>query len=497
MAPDSPPTGQAARRRLIGGSSRMMLAESLGLVCGLVIAGFLGRRLGPELFGLLMVATAVVVWLEAVISGLYSRAAIRFISGAEDWRPGGTTVLRLYLITSSAVMVLLLIMAHPIAAALDSPELANYLALFSIDIPIHALAQAHAGMLISTSAFSQRAYAIAGRWATKTVLIVVLIEMSLSIEGAILGTVGASLVELLIGRYFIRPKLFAPSTFMARTMAGFFVPTLFYALSMRLMARVDLVMLKWLGAATAAVGTYGAAQYLSRVPNLLGRSISSLLQSSLGQLRRQGAHEEARSMARDAMRVLLALFPLAAIAAGSSTDIMGLVFGYGQYSEAAPVFSLLIFASISRMMMNMNSAMLVTVDKPAWTYRIALPIFVITIFGYLLIIPRHGPLGAAAVTLAATVLGVLCMIVAVYRTWQVAPGVTTVMRTVLIGLIGYYLSYFWPARGPMLVVELLVLSLIVPVGYVFMGEYSVRQLRTACKSLRRDSAATDEEVYDA
>jgi len=484
------------RRRLIGGSMHVLMADSLGLVCGLVIASFLGRSLGPERFGLFMVATAFVAWVQVVVAGLYGRATIRFVSATDDWRPVGTTVLRLYLLTSIAVMLMLLVATGPIADALGAPVLANYLALLSLDIPLHALSLAHRGLLTGTGAFSQSAYMVAGRWASKTILIVLLVEIGLEVEGAILATIGSSAVALAIGRFHIRPALFARVAMPVREMAGYFAPVFFLAISMRLMARVDLVLLKWLDVAAVAVGAYAAAQYLARVPNLLGASISSLLQSTLVKLRHDGERQAADVLARDGMRMVLAMFPLAALAAGSAADVMGLVYGHEQYVDAAPIFALLVFASIGRIMMNMSSSMLVAADRPAWTYRIATPVLVLSLVGYMLVIPSHHGLGAAVVTLAAMLAGAAAMMAAVYHAWRVAPGIAAVVRTVLITAAAYCAGRYWPAQGVWLIMKLTVAGLAVLVAYILLGEWSLQQLRAWFDVIMRRSTPANDEVNE-
>ena len=130
---------------------------------------------------------------------------IKIIGEAKDWRPIGAAVLRLHVFACIGAMAGCWVLAKPCARLLGEPELAAYLTLFAIDLPIFALANCYRSILIGRGKYTERAIVSAGRWITRLVLIIVLVELGLSVTGAILGMIGASVVELAIARYYIRP----------------------------------------------------------------------------------------------------------------------------------------------------------------------------------------------------------------------------------------------------------------------------------------------------
>src|SRR5262245_33284362 len=201
---------------MLDGMIRVFLAEVLFPLTALITAGFLTRRLGTEGYGLLTVAATLVVGIELAITSFFSRTTIKLVSEAHDWQPVGATVLRLQLLVSSAVARLLCFLATPIATLFNEPLVGQYLRLFAFDIPLFSLASAHRDILVGIGGFRQRALIGAGRWITRLLLIVLLVELGLSVTGAILGSIGASLVELMIGRFYVRPSLFVRSLFPAR-----------------------------------------------------------------------------------------------------------------------------------------------------------------------------------------------------------------------------------------------------------------------------------------
>src|SRR5438552_15465793 len=88
--------GPAVRRQMVDGSLRILIAEGLILPTGLITAAFLTRHLGPSKYGLFTLASVVVLWIEFFVTSAFSRAAIKLIGDAEDWRPWGVTLVRFY-----------------------------------------------------------------------------------------------------------------------------------------------------------------------------------------------------------------------------------------------------------------------------------------------------------------------------------------------------------------------------------------------------------------
>src|SRR5215469_3137849 len=191
---------------MLDGAIRVFLAEMLFPLTGIITVAFLTRQLGPEGYGLLVLTATLVSWVEGNINSMFSRATIKLVGEAEDWRSVGSIWARLHLAASCAATVLLWLLAVPIAKLLNEPVLATYLCLFALDIPLFSLAQAHRHIMLGLGFFRQGALARAGRWVSRLLLIILFVELGFSVSGAILGSIGASLVELAIGRCHVRPS---------------------------------------------------------------------------------------------------------------------------------------------------------------------------------------------------------------------------------------------------------------------------------------------------
>ena len=70
---------------------KVFLADALIIPSGILTAAYLGRRLGPEGYGIFTVAAALVAWVEWSLTGLFARASIKVVADARDW-PDATVV---------------------------------------------------------------------------------------------------------------------------------------------------------------------------------------------------------------------------------------------------------------------------------------------------------------------------------------------------------------------------------------------------------------------
>lgn len=190
----------SATGEVFGGSARVFAAEAIALPTALVAAGFLTRRLGPGDYGVFTLTTALVAWLEWTLTSLFARASVKLVADADDWRPAGAVVLRLFGAAGLLGLVALWVAAPLLAALMHEPSLARHLRLFALDVPLFMLSQAHQQVLVGTGAYARRATVAAWRWTSRMVLVVAFVAGGFSVDGAIVGVLGASVVELIVAR---------------------------------------------------------------------------------------------------------------------------------------------------------------------------------------------------------------------------------------------------------------------------------------------------------
>lgn len=206
----------ASHRQMLDGTVRIFIAESLMLPTGLLTVAFLTRSLGPEIYGIYSLAAVIVSWLSWTVTATYSHSAIKFVSEAPNQQMVGSFVLRFSLAAGCGTALLVVALAPIITDLLGVTNLSGYLRLFAVEIVFVCLANGHKTILTGLGNFHARAVITAGHWVLRLILIVFFVKLGLSLLGAILGSVVAAFLELLISRFFIRPSLFLQEHFPLR-----------------------------------------------------------------------------------------------------------------------------------------------------------------------------------------------------------------------------------------------------------------------------------------
>lgn len=461
-------------RRTLEGAVRLFLAEGLIVPTGLVTLAFLTRWLGTTNYGLFTLAATTVTWLEWSLTALSARATNKCISEATDWEPVATTALRLHMATGLVAMVALMLGAGWVATQLGEPALAGYLRLLALDIPVFSLAQAHRNILVGLGGYRQRAWLSAGRWVGRLVLILLFVGAGWGVPGAIGALIGASVVELIVARRFVKPSLWRRSDFPVQRLLVAAAPLFLLGICLRLFDKVDLFILKALGAPAAQAGLYGAVQNLTIVPGLFALSFSPLLLSTLTRLRRDGQQEHARAMARDSLRLAILLLPWAAMVAGAAPEIVRLVAG-PKFTDAAPLLPPLIFSAIASVLISVATVVLIASNRSWWTVVVGVSTLAAAVGGQFWAIPRWGAQGAANVTAGCAWLGAVLAVALAAADWKTAPPVWSVVRSLVWSGVAFAAAGWWVTPGAWVVVKMAALSAGLVAGYVASGELDARE----------------------
>ena len=483
---------QSAGRHLLDGTIRVSLAEALIFPTGLVTAAFLTRWLGPSYYGLLTLVATLVSWIQWSISAMFSRATSIYISQSEDWHGIGTAALRLFMTTGLLAAIILWLLAESIASILGEPRLASLLQIFAIDIPLFAMVQAHRSILIGTGRYRQSAWSSAGKWLTRMVLMVCLVWLGLSVKGAILGSIGATILELLILRSFVKPRLLGRIEFTTGSLLRFAFPLYLLATCMQLLDRMDIFALKLLGGTATQAGIYGAAQNLAYVPVVFSLSFVPLLQATLVRLVKDRREGQAHNMAAESIRLSILLLPFAGMSAGASSEITRLIFGPG-FAASGPILAWLISGAVLHVLVSVNTCILIAAGRTRFALLIVGLLVPLVILGYMGIIPILGPEGAAMVTASAYLVAAIAGSVAVRATWSLGVPLAMLARSLALTLMAYAAAFLWPTAGLMLVLKLCIICSAIPLLFFTTGELTRQDLALVLSSLGRKTLAAGDQ----
>lgn len=454
------------------GALWVMVAENMALPLGFLFFVYVGRKLGPQDYGIYALAATFILWVEWSITSVFDRATVKLMSEAADWKPIAATVLRFQGTISIVAALSIVLLSDSIAAVFHEPALARCLRLFAVDIPIFCISQAHRNILDGVAQFRKRASTTTARWLAKLFIAVVMIQLGFSIRGAILANIGASLTELALCRFWIRPPLLHRSGYPLRDL--FFshaIPLFLQALSIRLLAALDLFALKVLGGTAAQAGIYSAAQNLSLLVGLIGLSFSSILLSTLSRTLSTKDLDMSKKIMRNMMRITFWLLPFVAVLPWFARDAIVIILGE-RYAQAAPLLCVLSFSALGSIILSLNVTILIASGKTYTSAALCLPMLPAALAGHLFLIPMLGSLGASIVTASVFCAGAVCSLAVVYRLWKVFPPLKTFLRSAGISVIACASAAALSGAGIGIMPQLFIIFPGVAVLFFALGEFS-------------------------
>jgi len=466
----------------VRGAIALFIAESLIIPTGFVTAVFLARSLGPIAYGIFALISRLILWVEWTCITAFSGTTIKFVGESSDWRPVGSIAIQLHFIMGIGSAVLLWLLAPPLSSLFNEPDITGYIRIFAVDIPIISLSGACSCILVGTGRYKEAARIKALRLMARLILIILFVEIGLSVSGAILGIIGASVIELIISWFYTRPVLYYKSIFPIRRLLGFGAPLFMAELSQRIF-RLDLFALKALGGTAAQAGFYGAAMNISTPPIMFSRSLSLPLLSTLSSLLSNGDDPRAREIAGVSMRSIIWLMPFAAMIAGASGEIITFIFGE-RYLAASPVLCFLILATIGILAVNISKAVLTALGKPGLIFLIAGTMVPAALAGHLILIPLMGGSGAAIVTALVSFLGAFVSLLVIYRIWNVFLPLKSIIKGLVCSGLAFSIATSWPATGLMLILKLISIGFIICLFFRVTGEFTAHEIHIIRSMIR-------------
>lgn len=476
-------TRESHARHTAVGTLQGFIASALSLPTGLLTAGFLTRKLGPEGYGLLTVTASTIVLIETITTLGFRNTAVKLVAEAEDWKGPASRALQAQLLVSLGAAALLVAFAPALALWFDSPELPNYLRLYALDIPISATWAIHSSILAGRGFFGRKALLTAVYWLSRMVFIFVFVGLGLSVASAIVAGLGASTAVLITARLFVRPALFGRSALPFGKLWNYALPLFFHTAAMHLFKNLDLMFVKALSGNPEAAGYYGAARNLAVAVNLLTTVFSPLLLAKLTQLAQQDQREYAQVMSYQTMRLIFWLLPFAGMATGAAKEIAVAIYGR-DFLPAGSLLQLLVFASIGTAALSLAASMLTAAGRPKLTFALSAPLVPLALIAHSVLVPRLGPIGAAATTTGLSWVGAGVAMLVVCRVWRVLPPGGAMWKSVLICGAAYILSARWPAPSAWLLLKLPVVALVIVLAFLLLGEFRAGEIALVRSMLR-------------
>lgn len=388
-------------RQVIGNTGWLVAESVFRMLLGLVVGIWLARYLGPSAFGELNYALALVGMFSVVASlGIDSNIVRDIVRDPDKNHEILGTVFRLKLV-GGVIAALLSVLAvsilrsdHPQTIFLVAIMAAGmvFLSVETISLWFQAQVQSkHSvyaknlayvlGALIRVGLIINEAPLIAFAWAG-------LVEASTAAFGLVL------VYRLKLG-YF--PLAWATSWSRAKNILREGWPLLFSSISTILYMRLDMLMLGEISG-DRAVGIYGVATRLSEAWYFLPVAIVSSLQPGLVKAKELGSEQYAKRLFQ--MYRLMAAFSgtVSLLVLFAAEPLVNFLYG-SLYTEAGVVLALHVWGSVAVFLGVVSTQYLIIENlQKISLYKSTIGLVCNVVLNYLLI-PSHGPIGAAVATL--------------------------------------------------------------------------------------------------
>ena len=450
MADTAQPT-----RRTAAGTVKLAASQAAMVVGGVAIHVYLARALEPKFYGDLAVVTSVINWWQVVSFSLLGAATIRFVAAAGNkWGEVAATAVRTQLLWSISLLVLYVASASTIARLLGDPSLTPLLWLFGVDLIFYGLYQAYRRVLMGRRKYGTAAITWGWYWVAKVLLVCGLVALGLSVKGAIIGSVGASVVGLILAWWWNGVRT-PEEWFSARTLIMFGLPLTGLAVLGRVFEYMDLWCVKALLASAQAPGYYWAAKNMYSAAMTVPAAVMVAMLPTLTQAIATKNQAACRELIEQAFRfVFVTMLGALALVSCGAKEVITLVFS-APYAAAATPATILMVAGVMVSVRGVGSTTLVAAHKPGLCFAALAPVLPVNIGLNLLLVPRYELIGAAIATATTGLLSAAIMTVLMWREFRMLFSVRSLLRVTLVAAAVYLLGRLIPAAGGLIVVKLL------------------------------------------
>jgi len=386
-----------SQRTTATGTVKVGLARIVAAVTGLVLHGYLARALQLELYGMLAVVTSVIVWWE-LGRHLLDHATARFVAKEKKWERVAGTAVQMTALWALILMVPCVVTAPLMAQMLNDMSLLPYLWLFSIDLPLFSLYQTFRAILHGRRKYGQQAVADICYWIAKAGLMSGLVALGFSVTGAVVGSIGASVVGLAVAWWWSQitiPRRLS----IAKDLVIFGLPLMIIPLIMQIIQTMDLWCVKAAVQSEQAPGYYGAAKFVFQMARLLPVAVSSAIFPTLTQAISRNNEDSCRELITQSFRFVFVI-TLAGIAlvCCCAKDVVTLMFST-LYAPAAVPAAILMVAALTFSLWGISYSIMIAAGKPSRCLLALIPLLPVNIALNVLLVPRYELIGAAISTM--------------------------------------------------------------------------------------------------
>ncbi len=445
------------------------------IASGYVIHIYLGRRLGPEEYGVFGVVISLLAVIEVFfLKGMRDTVAKFASEFPHKARAIKYTGLKLQMYLAAILGTLFFLLSPIIAVLLRDESLTPYIRLISLVIPIVAVHSLLLGYLSGTGRFGQRALVVIVYCVVKVFAVFVLIYLGFGVKGAIFAYLLGALSGFILSVYFTHDQGKISENFPASQMIAFTLPLIFFSGAKNLLMNLDLLFVKVMIQDSSAAGYYTAAMMLTKVPHVIFLAFSIILLPAVSKATSVGDGVQTSRYINSCLKYLLILLlPILLFLAAAPHEVMELVYSE-QYMAAAEALAILIFGISFITVFSVLTTVVTGAGRPKTALAMVMVLVPLDIVLNLVLIPRYALRGAALATTITCFLGMFIALIYVRTKFGPLLSFRSFIGIILASSLFYFGPHFFPIAGPFLVLEGLILSVLYVLALLTIKEVSLR-----------------------
>jgi len=447
------------RARAAVGSFLQIAARIGGLLLGMVLMGYLTRRLGAAEYGRYAVSMVLINWLTIAITAATGGATVRLVAGQENGLRYAVSMVQGVGVFATTLGVFIALGAQPLGDMLRSPGIAPLLRILAADFAVGSVGGVYAGILVAQGRYGLSALTAVIGASTQLLAALLFVERGYLAAGACWAVVVGAVVQLFLGRwasgvgFFSRDRVsFGDLWGQTRLLAG-------AQLALRLTQSMDLLAVKFFARSSALAGLYAGGQNISQAGFMMFGTTQSVLLQSISKSRRDGNPADAARTGRLYLRVALTYGALLCALSVMAGEIAVFLLGPA-FAESGLILAILLWAVAFRLLAATGRTLIAAVGEKVSILLPLVILIVLGLIGYAMAIPRGGITAAAAVALGLAVAAGLTSLREGLRLMAIKFPWMSLSKIAAAALVTGGLAWFLPGTGWLLIAKLVAACLL-------------------------------------
>ena len=429
------------------GTLYLMFAQFMVMFLGYVLQVWLGRTLGPSIYGSLGVVLSLIMVTKTFFLTGIAKAMSKFVAEEKE-KVGSILRAGLYLQLGSIALCLFLyyFLSAFLANVFHDPGLVGVIRFSSLTVLFVGLSTVYSeGYLNGLRMFKQQAYVELIHSFMRVVLAFVLVYAGFQLYGAVAGYVIAPIFALFFGwKWSIIEK---GNTFEWKKLFWFALPiTLYYAFILFIM-ELGLYTVKAYFLDGVYAGYYTAASTLAKINfSLFSVLPLTILPSISSALSQKNIILVQKYISLSLRYALLLLIPFSFLLSLYAQPII-LLFYSSSYLEAVSPLQILTFAYMFFTLFFLFTSVISITHRPVVSVYFAAGGLVMGVVLSYIFIVLYGFVGVAFASLVTSFIGFIATSFFLYTQLNMSFPFVSFFKMVFSGLIVYILGLFLPVKG--------------------------------------------------